>query len=234
MRTPYGQNLLNAVSQFDPSFDAVNYGARASTRKEFTSGKASQSVNAMNTVAGHLESLSDAADKLGNTSIPMVNGVKNWLASNARAIRASSSSTATKKAVVDELTRVWRGNGGSEGDIKTWSSTLDAANSPQQLHGVIAQMGELVGSKINSMGEQYRQGMGTTGEPLQLLTPKAQKVFEKLQQRAGGEPASAAAPASQPGAQERGRQDVRERRQGLVRGALRCRTTSPTTASCRS
>jgi hypothetical protein len=190
MRTPYGQNLLNAVSQFDPSFDAVNYGARASTRKDFTSGKAATSVNAMNTVAGHLESLSDAADKLGNTSIPMVNGVKNWLENSTGDPRVKQFDT-TKKAVVDELTRVWRGNGGSEGDIKTWSSTLDAANSPQQLHGVIAQMGELIGSKINSMGEQYRQGMGTTGEPLQLLTPKAQKVFEKLQQRAGGEPASA-------------------------------------------
>lgn len=191
MKTPYGQNLLNAVSQYDPSFDAVNYGARAKTRNDFTAGKSAQSINAMNTVAGHLESLSDAADRLNNTSVPLANGVKNWLENSTGDPRVKQFE-ATKKAVVDELTRVWRGNGGSEGDIKSWAASLDAANSPQQLHGVIGQIGELIGSKINALGEQYKQGMGTTGEPIQLVTPKTQAVFAKLQQRAGGEPASAA------------------------------------------
>lgn len=185
MKTPYWQNMMSAVSQYDPTFDAVNYGGRAATRKDFTSGKSAQSLNAMNTVAGHLESLSDAADKLNNTSVPLVNTVMNTV-SSAVGNPNVKQFDATKKAVVDELTRVWRGNGGSEGDIKSWASTLDAANSPQQLHGVIGQLSELIGSKINAMGEQYKQGMGTAGGGLQLVTPKTQAVFDKLQARANG------------------------------------------------
>lgn len=187
LKTPYWQQMITAVSQYDPSFDAVNYGARAKTRADFTSGKSAQSLNALNTVAGHLEQLSDAADKLNNTSIPLVNTVANGVESALGDPRMKQFE-ATKKAVVDELTRAYRGSGGSEGDIKSWASTLDAANSPEQLHGVLGTLGELLGSKINALGEQYKQGMGTAGGGIQLVSPKAQTVFDKLRTRAGLEP----------------------------------------------
>jgi hypothetical protein len=66
LKSPYWQNMLSAVSQYDPSFDAINYNARAKTRSDFTSGKAAQTINALNTVACHEGDLSDAAKKLNN------------------------------------------------------------------------------------------------------------------------------------------------------------------------
>lgn len=195
LKTPYWQQMLGAVSQYDPSFDAVNFNARAKTRTDFTSGKSSQNLNAMNTVAGHLQSLSDAADALNNTKYPWVNTTANFIDNNIGDPRIKKFD-ATKKAVVDELTRVWRGNGGSEGDIKTWASTLDASNSPEQLHGVIGQLGELIESKINAMGEQYKQGMGKSGGGIQLITPEARKTLDKLQVRAGNQPTPQATGAS--------------------------------------
>jgi hypothetical protein len=39
LKSAYWQDMLQKVAQFDPSFDAVNYNARAGTRKAFTSGK---------------------------------------------------------------------------------------------------------------------------------------------------------------------------------------------------
>lgn len=184
LKSPYWQSMLTLTAQYDPSFDAVNYGSRAATRKDFTSGKASQSVNALNTVLGHLDSLSDAADKLNNGSSPILNTASNFLENQIGDARVKKFE-ATKKAVVDELTRAWRGSGGSEGDIKTWSSTLDASNSPEQLHGVIGQLGELLESKIGALNDQYTKGMGTAGGGLNLLSPKSAEVAKRLRQRAG-------------------------------------------------
>lgn len=184
LKSPYWQQMVSMVSQYDPSFDAVNYGARAKTRNDFTSGTSAKQINAMNTVLGHMQTLSDAADAMKNTNYPMLNQGLN-AAANAVGDPRMKEFNSTKKAVVDELTRVWRGNGGSEGDIKTWAEQLSDAGSPDQLHGVIGQLGELLNSKIGAMGEQYKQGMGTAGGPIQLLTPQSQKVLDLLETRAG-------------------------------------------------
>jgi hypothetical protein len=197
LKSPYWQNMISMVSQYDPSFDAINFNARAKTRNDFTSGQSARQVNAMNTVIGHLDTLSHAADALNNTSYPAYNTAANFVASNIGDPRMKQFD-ATKKAVVDELTRVWRGNGGSEGDIKTWASTLDAANSPEQLHGVINEMGHLLESKVSAMNEQYTKGMGTAGGGLNLLSPQSRSVLNRLEQKVGGTPDRTADAANAP------------------------------------
>lgn len=189
LKSPYFQKLMQYITTYDPSFDAVNYNARSKTRNDFTSGKSAQSINALNTVIGHLQSLSDSADALNNGNYPLLNQAENMYLSATGDPRVTQFDT-TKKAVVDELTRVWRGNGGSEGDIKTWSDQINAANSPAQLHGVIGQIGDLLQSKINSLGETYQQGMGTTAQPLQFVTPKSAAVLKQLEDRKMGRDAN--------------------------------------------
>jgi hypothetical protein len=180
--TPYGRALLAAAEQYDPSFDAINYNARSKVRTDFTSGTSAKSINALNTVIGHLDSLSDAGDRLNNSSVPIWNSITN-LVSKATGNPQVDQFTATRKAVVDELTRVWRGSGGSEGDIKSWSDAIDASQSPAQLHGVIAQIGELLASKMSALSDQYAKGMGVVSDGLSLLSPKAKATLERLEQR---------------------------------------------------
>lgn len=184
LKTPYFQTLMRYITQYDPSFDAVNFNARSKTRNDFTSGKSAQSINALNTVIGHLQTLSDSADALNNGNYPTLNSIENTFLNATGDPRIKQFDT-TKKAVVDELTRVWRGSGGSEGDIKTWSDQINSANSPAQLHTVIGQLGELLQSKINSLAETYKQGMGTTGQPIQFVTPKSASTLRTLEERAG-------------------------------------------------
>lgn len=184
LKTPYWQQMLSSVAQYDPNFDAVNYNARYQTRRDFTSGKSAQQINALNTAIGHLNSLSDAADALNNSRFPGVNKVTNWLSTQSGDKRVNNFDT-TRKAVVDELTRVWRGTGGSEKDIETWTQALNDAGSPDQLHGAIAQIGELMQSKINALAGTYAQGMGTTAQATQFITPKSAQVIDALERRAG-------------------------------------------------
>lgn len=182
LRSSYWQSMMSLVARYDPSFDAVNYNARSKTRSDFTSGKSAQTINALNTVAQHLDRLSTAADALNNNSWTSYNTLANFLS------RQSGSKTVTnfetdKKAVVDELTRAWRQAGGSEGDIKSWSSVLDAANSPEQLHGAIGEMGHLLEGKLTALESQFKQGMGAAAD-IPVVTPQARAVLSKLEQKA--------------------------------------------------
>src|SRR5579872_2292770 len=79
LRSPYWQQMLQAVSQYDPTFDAVNYTARAKTRSDFTSGAAAKNVTSLNTVIGHLDELDKAARDLNNSNWRTYNSVKNFI-----------------------------------------------------------------------------------------------------------------------------------------------------------
>jgi hypothetical protein len=186
LKSDYWQRMLADVAQYDPSFEAANYGSRAATRKDFTSGKAATAINALNTVAGHLGDLSDAADQLDNFGgvLTPLNGVVNFYR-NATGDPRVKTFDATKKAAVDELTRVYRGTGGSEADIKTWSDALNASGSPEQLQHVIGQINELLHSKIAALGDQYQQGMGTIASQRDFISPNARAAFKRIQQRSG-------------------------------------------------
>ena len=184
LKSPYWQGMLGAVSQYDPNFDAVNYNARSNTRKGFTSGKEAQTVNALNTVAEHLGTLSDYADQLNNTSIPFYNRLKNFAAQETGDPRISRFNTA-KKAAADEVAKVWRSTGGSEADIQENLKNLDGAQSPEQLHAAIGTLVQLIGGKLSALQDQYVQGMGTAQNTKPLVSPEAQRAYQKVLQRAG-------------------------------------------------
>lgn len=197
LKSPYWQNMLQMVSQYDPTFDAINFNARVGTRKDFTSGTSAKSITALNTVIGHLNTFSKAADALDNTNLPAYNSIANWVSSNSGDPRVKQFEN-TRKAVADELTRVWRGTGGAEGDIQAWLNTMSAAGSPAQLHGVIKNIGDLLESRINALQDQYKRGMGTTEQPMQFLTREARTTLDRLEQKTSGVEVQPAAPVLAP------------------------------------
>jgi hypothetical protein len=179
LKSPYFQNMLRMVTQYDPSFDAVNYNARAATRRDFTSGKSAVTINSMNTALGHLDQLDNAATALNNGDIPALNAVENWFAT-ATGKPAPKNFNAIAGLVAEELTRVYRGVGGAEADIKRHMADVDVNSSPEQIRGALYEISELLKSKLDAMGEQYNQGMGTTEDPLRLLNGPAQSSFNRL------------------------------------------------------
>lgn len=180
LKTPYWQQMLSAVSAYDPEFDAINYNSRNKTRADFTSGKSSQQINALNTVIGHLGQLQNAIGGLKNTASPLINSPKNWVNTNVMGDTGQSNFDAIKNSVAAELVRVWRGTGGAEADIQGRLSDLSDSKSPDQLNGVIKEIGDLLRSKIDASTDQYRQGMGVAGRDANFINPKAQQTLRSL------------------------------------------------------
>lgn len=184
LKSSYWQEMLSAVSQYDPNFDAVNYNARSGTRKAFTSGKEAATVNSLNTVAEHLGTLSDSAQKLNNTSFRPYNAFKNHLADVTGDPDISDFET-RKKAAADEVAKVWRASGGSQADIEENLSNLSESKSPQQLNAAIGALTQLIAGKVAALNDQYTSGMGTTANVRPLVSPEARKAFQKTLDRAG-------------------------------------------------
>lgn len=183
LKTPYWQGLLQAVGQYDPSFDAVNYNSRNQTRKNFTAGKEATQVNALNTVAQHLAQLQADANALDNRSLTPYNYVVNAAESKMGAPQLTNFER-DRLPVVQELERVWRGTGGSEGDIQEWTKNLSSSSSPQQFNDAFAHIANLIHGKLAALRDQYVQGMGNTHDAFQFLTPSTRAIFQSL----GGEP----------------------------------------------
>lgn len=179
LKTPYWQGMLASVSRYDPSFDAVNYNARASTRKAFTSGKEAQQVNALNTVAQHLAQLQGYANALGNYSFTPLNTAKNAI-EGTMGNAAPTNFNRTVLPVAQELERVWRGTGGTEGDIKQWIANMSSSSSPAQFKDAFQGLSDLIYGKLSALRDQYVQGMGTTANPYQFLSPRTQAIFSHL------------------------------------------------------
>ena len=182
LRSPYWQRMLQAVANYDPSFDAVNYNARYRTRADFTSGATSKNITAINTAIGHLGTLLGSSEDLGNYNVHFVNTVRNWVneAKGGESAAKINNFNTARTAVANELTRVFRGTGGAEADIKEWEERIHAAQSPAELQGAVGQAVHLLASRLDALQNTYQRGMGTTADVFDLLSPKAKQTLASL------------------------------------------------------
>lgn len=183
LRSPRVMQLYAAASQYDPTLDEANAQTRVATRKDFTSGKSAQSLNAINTVMGHFDDLDHAIDDLRNFDAPWLNTVTGAVAYNAGDKRyqvALKKFEAAKAAVARELTRAYRGTGGNVSDIEEFEKQLSSADSPAALHATVRKYVQLLGSKIQALGDTYNQGMGRSDDPLAIMNSRARKTYERL------------------------------------------------------
>lgn len=180
-KDPYWKGVIQLANQADPTFDAVNYNARASTRKDFTSGAASKQINAINTVVGHLHDLAGKGEKLDNYGMNWLNSVRNALTpgGSERGVAINDFET-LKEGVATELMRTWRQVGaGSEKEIEDWKAQISSAKSPQELRGAFKTIGGMLESKLDALDSQYKQGMGT--DDVSAITPESRGKLDALQ-----------------------------------------------------
>lgn len=178
LKSPYWQQMLQAVSTYDPNFDAVNYNARAKTRADFTSGSSSKNLTALETAINHLAELQDANEKLGGTAIgnTLINKGKSALSDPALVNYNTIAKTAA-----DEVSKATAGPGGSAlADREERLKEFTANQSPEARKAAILAAIKLLNGRLEPLANTYNTGMGTTKDGLDLLSPKARKAYQKL------------------------------------------------------
>lgn len=195
LKTPYWQQMLTSVAQYDPEFDAVNYNARSKTRADFTSGKSAQNIKALNTAIGHLGVLDSQIGSTWSTWATPFNYVAN-AGQKLTGGAGAKNYEQTASAVASELTQVFRGSGGAEADVKRYLEELNSDASEEQKKSAVANITSLLQSRLEAVGDQYKQGMGRSIDPLTLLNPHAQEVMNRLAPGNNPTPSAPAPPAA--------------------------------------
>lgn len=173
MKTPYGQQTMARVMQINPNYNAADFGSQSNALKQFTSGKLGNSVRSFNVSISHLDTLSNLADALDNGNTQLINRVGNeWATQTGQA--APTDFNAAKKIVGDEIVKAIVGAGGGVSDREEAAKTINAANSPAQLRGVINTYKELMRGQLGGLQQQYEQSTGRTDFD-RFLSPAAQQ-----------------------------------------------------------
>jgi hypothetical protein len=159
LRKAYGQNVMKRVMELNPDYQSNEFGSRSKAYKDFGSGKLGQQVASFNRSFAHLDTLSKLSDALGNNDIPALNKIGNYFSSQTGQ-PAPNNFEGAKKIVADEIVKAIVGNGGGVGDREEAAKTINAAQSPQQLSGMIETYKELLGGQLNSLGLQYGNSTG--------------------------------------------------------------------------
>lgn len=195
---PEAKRLRQLAFQTDPSFDSTVFAARAATQKDMSDGKLAVQRTAADKLIAHMGELHEVSAELNNSSTPLFNKLGNLIAANRGDPRIAKFE-ATKHLVSEEASKFFSGTGGATvSGIEEMSKLINSAQSPQQLQGVMTQLGKLMNGQIDAMAEQYNRGMRYTGDRAikgeSLLSKSAQDALAHIRENPlGGKPAGAAA-----------------------------------------
>jgi hypothetical protein len=180
-----GIGLLEAVSQYDPSFDVSNYNARNATRRDYTpAGKTGQNITSIETLMHHLNTLDKDYQQLDNTRWHKINDIKNtisadWLG-NAKTQGALKSIDQDANAVAGEMAKAFRSTGMSEADIQAWRRNFTTNMTPAEQKASVAKAIELVSGRLNPLVSNYNNTMNANkGIENFIADPEALAIYKK-------------------------------------------------------
>jgi hypothetical protein len=165
LKTPYWNTLLAAANERaianGGTFDAALWGQKFNANKDLApQGKSGQTINALDTVQGHIEKLSDAVEKLDNSDFRAYNAVRNGIADYtpldpARAQKLQAAKDAIKP-VLDEMSRAYKGGHMSDTEIRSWGELISGAQGKTQQRQAIADFTDFLNTKRGALATQYK------------------------------------------------------------------------------
>jgi hypothetical protein len=177
-----GLALIQAISQYDPSFDVTDFNKRNKTAQGFSVGKQGDAVRAASQALAHMGSLNKAITNLDNfngilTPINyLVNPVESAFGDSRQGVFEEKA-----RAVSSELKKVFAGSGGgSLQELKDWESSFPVNGSQKQQKDYLNAGVELLKGGIDALQGQYQSGMGQNRDVRTLLTPQALSTYQKL------------------------------------------------------
>ena len=148
--------LMQEVSRLNPDYDETKYATVQDARKKFTTGKQGDTVRSMNVAIDHLDTLKEAGDALRNGDMPLFNKIANQYSQNTGS-EIVTNFDGIKSIVGSEVAKAVAGGQMALADREEIRKELSAANSPEQLAGVIKKFQQLLGGQLKGLKTQYEE-----------------------------------------------------------------------------
>ena len=182
LKSPYWQQMIGLVSQYDPTFDAVDYNKRNRTATAFSAGTQGNAVRAANQALSHMGQLETAITDLDNfngAATPLnyiVNPVESWLGDPRQGIFTQKA-----QAISSELRKVFAATGGGGlTELQQWEKTLPLNASKEQQQAYLKSGVDLLNGALGALNNQYQAGIGPKAQITDLLSPESRKILGRL------------------------------------------------------
>lgn len=185
LRTGYWQKMLELASQYDPSFDVKEYGARQKLLSSFKAGQDADNIKSINTAISHLGRLMKSGAALKNWEENAIGPFTTLANAINNAVKSGTGSQILKQfkidrsAVKSELTRAFRGTGGSVDDVKNWEDNFNENSASNSLQNGGQETVELLAGRLKSVKDKFVSGMGKQAD-FNILTPESRKILKQL------------------------------------------------------
>lgn len=168
------------VSQF-----AAHYGAEVKATRDFGSGTQGNAIRSFSVALDHLNVAEQLGQALQTGNSQTLNQVRN-IAKQQFGWDGAIDFNFAKKIVGDEITKSILGSGAGTGqDREDIQKAFSAANSPEQLAGVIKTAKRLMAGQLHGLKQQYEQTTGQTNFDTRL-SPAARTELENLKPATSG------------------------------------------------
>lgn len=172
------KKMMALVLKQNPDFDMKTYAQRQKFVNDWTSGNLNNTIISLNTTVDHMADMKASGDTLNNFRMGLankgVNAVESWFGDPRR-----GNFDVDASAVANELTRVFRGTGGAEADIRNWQNSFSSSSSPEQIKGALQEGVKLMAGRLDALTESYKKSMGNyPSEP--ILKPESIEVLKGL------------------------------------------------------
>lgn len=177
--------LFSAAKVLNPTLDMAQYGSQFAGAKDWaTGGKSAESVRAGNQTLEHQgDALIGAMQDLNNGQYPIMNSAKNFWNNTVLGHAGVGAFKTTAHAVADEMGKLFKGQGISDREIKSWEENLPDNMSPEQqrseaktlvklLHGGFD---ALTDKRVSALGARRAAAMGP------LMSEKAQAALKRVE-----------------------------------------------------
>jgi hypothetical protein len=153
-RTPYGQQVMSRVFELNGEYDQSRWQAKVRGEVGFTAGKEAGAIRSFSVAIDHLNTMEEAGEALANSDIQALNRLKNRVQTEF-GLEGPVDFNFVKSIVGSEVSKAVVGGVGALADREELRVNLDAANSPEQLLGVIKfakklMAGQLSGYRLQS------------------------------------------------------------------------------------
>lgn len=172
---------MQDVLQYDPDATEINLAKRKATAVDFSKGSSAKDVRQLNTALGHAAKLMSLVDPLHNQSGYLGSNAVNFLKNEYQTSKGTNTALKDYNSVlhnfVDESAKVYNPSGGTEGERKARTETLNPSGGPEQIKSALREQIGLMTSKLDALDSQYKNGMGTLANKYEFLSPEARKTL---------------------------------------------------------
>lgn len=158
-------------------------GAQAAVTN-FDQGKLGNQTRSFSVALSHLDTLGKLAGALNNGDTQSINALANVFKTQFGR-PAPTSFNAARDIVADEIVKAIVGSGGGVGDRENARATVNAAQSPAQLAGVINTYKTLMAGQLKGLAQQYTVATGRN-DFNSRLSPEAQALLNPPSPPAAG------------------------------------------------